>query len=89
MDILKLIKSEVEQLQAKYPDKKLYITVSPDINEAITNYLGTEDYGIQLRTLFGCDYRVSPFMDGVNSIISLFDYSLILGQWNSFNDETY
>jgi hypothetical protein len=28
-------------------------------------------------------------MDGVNFIVSLFDYSQMLGQWNTFNDEQY
>lgn len=89
MDILNLIKGKVQALQEKYPDKKLYITVNPTLNEYLVKHLGTEDYGIQLKTLYNCEYRVSPFMDGVNFIVSLFDYSLILWQWNSFNDEMY
>jgi hypothetical protein len=76
-------------MKEKYPDKKLYITVSPDINTKLIEFLKWEDYELRLTGLFNEEYRVSPFMDGVNFIVSLFDYSQMLGQWNTFNDEQY
>lgn len=89
MQELEEIKSAVLTMKEKYPDKKLYITVSKDLNEAIVNFLKWEDYNLKLTWLFNEEYRVSPFMDGVNFIVSLFDYSQMLGQWNTFNDVQY
>ena len=89
MQELDEIKNAVLTMKEKYPDKKLYITVDKALNEAIVNFLKWEDYSLKLTGLFNEEYRVSPFMDGVNFIVSLFDYSQMLGQWNTFNDVQY
>lgn len=89
MQELDEIKNAVLSMKEKYPDKKLYITVSPDINTKLIEFLKWEDYSLKLTGLFNEEYRVSPFMDGVNFIVSLFDYSQMLGQWNTFNDVQY
>jgi len=89
MQELDEIKNAVQTMKEKYPDKKLYITVSKELNEAVVNFLKWEDYDLRITGLFNEEYRVSPFMDGVNFIVSLFDYSQMLGQWNTFNDVQY
>lgn len=89
MQELDEIKGAILSMKEKYPDKKLYITVSKELNDAIVNFLKWEDYSLRLTGLFNEEYRVSPFMDGVNFIVSLFDYSQMLWQWNTFNDVQY
>lgn len=39
MQELEEIKNAVLTMKEKYPDKKLYITVSKELNEAIVNFL--------------------------------------------------
>ena len=83
------IQEQVNALNAQYPDFQLYITVSKDFNEALAKHLGTEDYSIRLEELYGCRYQVSPFVDKYLWVVGLFDYSQILGQWNTFQDKVY
>lgn len=86
---LKEIKEQVDIISQKFPDFKIYVTVSKAFNDELTKFLGTEDYGIRLEELYGCKYQVSPFVDRYNWIVGLFDYSQILGQWNTFQDHMY
>ena len=92
MDIdrqLEDIKVQVDLTKEKYPDFNVYITVSKEFNEKLSKHLGTEDYSIRLEELYGCKYQVSPFVDRYDWIVWLFDYSQILGQWNTFQDKVY
>lgn len=92
MDIdkqLEDIKEQVEYIKQAYPDFNIYITVSKDFNDALSKHLGTEDYSIRLEELFWCKYQVSPFLDKCYWVVWLFDYSQILGQWNTFQDKMY
>jgi len=83
------IKVQVDILKEKYPDFNIYITVSKEFNDLLTEHLGTEEYKIRLEELYGCRYQVSPFVDKYNWIVGLFDYSQILWQWNTFQDKIY
>lgn len=83
------IKEQVELTKQTNPDFTVYITVSKDFNEALSKHLGTEDYSIRLEELYGCRYQVSPFVDKYYWIVGLFDYSQILGQWNTYQDHIY
>ena len=84
------IKTAVEQLKKQYPDYQVYITVSKSLNDGIIKFLQGDDYSIRLNSMFSAEYRVSPFMDGgIDFIVWLFDYSQILGLWNSAQDNQY
>ena len=83
------IKEQVDAIKEAHPDFNIYITVSKEFNEALAKHLGTEDYSIRLEELYGCKYQVSPFVDKYLWIVGLFDYSQILGQWNTFQDKQY
>lgn len=39
MQELDEIKNAVQTMKEKYPDRKLYITVSKELNEAVVNFL--------------------------------------------------
>lgn len=83
------LQEQAELLKAQYPDFQVYITTSKGFNDVLTKYLWTEDYSIRLEQLFWCKYQVSPFIDKYNWVVGLFDYSQILGQWNTFQDKMY
>ena len=83
------IQVQVELMKQKYPDFNIYITVNKEFNDALSAHLWTEDYKIRLEELYGCRYQVSPFVDSYNRVVGLFDYSQILGQWNTFQDKMY
>lgn len=83
------IQVQVELMKQKYPDFDIYITVNKEFNDALSTHLWTDDYKIRLDELYGCRYQVSPFVDKYNWVIGLFDYSQILGQWNTFQDKQY
>jgi hypothetical protein len=76
-------------MKQKYPDFTIYITVSKEFNDALSTHLWTDDYKIRLEELYGCRYQVSPFVDKYHRVVGLFDYSQILGQWNTFQDKIY
>ena len=86
---LEEIKEQVQILKDMYPDFSIYITVSKEFNDLLAKHLGTEDYSIRLEELYWCKYQVSPFVDKYKWVIGLFDYSQILGQWNTFQDKMY
>ena len=46
------LQEQAELLKAQYPNFQVYITTSKGFNEALTKYLGTEDYSIRLEELF-------------------------------------
>ena len=83
------LQEQAELLKQQYPNFQVYITTSKAFNDALTKYLGTEDYSIRLEELFWCKYQVSPFIDKYNWVVGLFDYSQILGQRNTFQDKMY
>lgn len=83
------IKEQVEYVKEEYPDFNIHITVSKEFNDVLSKYLGTDDYSIRLEELYWCRYHVSPFVDKYDWIVGLFDYSQILGQWNTFQDKQY
>lgn len=84
------IRDAITDMKAKYPEFPVYISVSKEFNERLTKFLNWEDYSIRLEQLFGCRYSVSPFIDTDDQwIVGLFDYSQILGQWNTFQDRQY
>lgn len=84
------IRYAITDMKAKYPEFPVYISVSKEFNERLTKFLNWEDYNIRLEQLFGCRYSVSPFIDTDDQwIVGLFDYSQILGQWNTFQDRQY
>ena len=86
---LESLKEQLEMFKEQHPNLQVYITVSKEFNDELTKFLGTDEYSIRLMELYGCKYQVSPFVDNYNWIIWLFDYSQILGQWNTFQDEIY
>ncbi len=89
-DELKRIHDAISDMKAKYPDFPIYISVSKEFNDKLTEFLNWTDYSIRLEQLFGCRYSVSPFIDTDDQwIVWLFDYSQILGQWNTFQDNQY
>ena len=85
--VLRKVKEQIADLKEKHPEWKVYLSVTPEFNEAVTNFLSDPDYSIRLSELYGADYRVSPFLsEDMWYIVSWFDYSMILWQWNTFND---
>lgn len=86
---LEKIHANIDLLKQEYPDFNVYITVSKEFNDKVTALLGAEDYKIRLEELYWCRYQVSPFMDKQQWVVGLFDYSQILGQWNTFQDKMY
>lgn len=88
-DELEKIHTNIDLLKQQYPDFQVYITVSKEFNDKVIEFLGTEDYKIRLEELYGCRYQVSPFVVDQDWVVGLFDYSQILGQWNTFQDKMY
>ena len=83
------MKEQIGYIKQQYPDFEVRITVSKEFNDALSTHLWTENYKIRLEELFECKYQVSPFVDKYLWIVGLFDYSQILGQWNTFQDKMY
>lgn len=86
---LERIQEHIDLLKQEYPDFQIYITVSKEFNEKVVQFLGAEEYKIRLEELYGCRYQVSPFVVDQDWVVGLFDYSQILGQWNTFQDKMY
>lgn len=88
-EVLEKIRSAVEKVKELRPNRKVYITVSKEVDQELRTFLGTDDYSIRLEELYGCRYQVSPFVWKYLWIVGVFDYSQILGQRNTYQDEMY
>lgn len=84
------IKGAIAKLKEECPGFRIYVTASKEFNAKLLDYLWGSDYKIWLRGMFDTDYSVSPFIDNnIQWMVWLFDYSQILGLWNSQNDNQY